>query len=120
MNAVGIDVSKGKSTVTIRRPGDMVLMPPCDIPHTQSAIHALIKLIKSLDGETKACMEHTGRYYESVANWLSDSGIFVSTVNPILIRDFGDDSFELLQYILIQPVQLQSDLPVIPFPRISV
>ena len=64
MNAVGIDVSKGKSTVTIRRPGDGVLMPPCDIPHTQSAINALIKLIKSLDGETKVCMEHTGRYYE--------------------------------------------------------
>ena len=40
MNAVGIDVSKGKSTVTIRRPGDMVLMPPCGIPHTQSAINA--------------------------------------------------------------------------------
>ena len=52
MNAVGIDVSKGKSTVTIRRPGDEVLMPPCDIPHTQSAINALIKQIKSLDGET--------------------------------------------------------------------
>ena len=60
MNAVGIDVSKGKSTVTIRRPGDGVLMPPCDIPHTQSAINALIKQIKSLDGETKVCMEHTG------------------------------------------------------------
>ena len=92
MNAVGIDVSKGKSTVTIRRPGDVVLMPPCDIPHTQSAINALIEQIKSLDGETKACMEHTGRYYEPVANWLSDAGIFVSAVNPILIRDFGDDS----------------------------
>ena len=25
-------------------------------------------------------------------NWLSDAGIFVSAVNPILIRDFGDDS----------------------------
>ena len=92
MNAVGIDVSKGKSTVTIRRPGDVVLMPPCDIPHTQSAINALIDQIKSLDGETKVCMEHTGRYYEPVANWLSDAGIFVSAVNPILIRDFGDDS----------------------------
>ena len=92
MNAVGIDVSKGKSTVTIRRPGDVVLMPPCDIPHTQSAINALIERIKSLDGETKACMEHTGRYYEPVATWLSDAGIFVSAVNPILIRDFGDDS----------------------------
>ena len=92
MNAVGIDVSKGKSTVTIRRPGDVVLLPPCDIPHTQTAVNALIEKIKSLDGETKACMEHTGRYYEPVANWLSDAGIFVSAVNPILIRDFGDDS----------------------------
>ena len=92
MNAVGIDVSKGKSTVTIRRPGDIVLMPPCDIPHTQSAINTLIERIRSLDGETKVCMEHTGRYYEPVATWLSDAGIFVSAVNPVLIKDFGDDS----------------------------
>lgn len=92
MNAVGIDVSKGKSTVTIRRPGDVVLMPPCDIPHTQSAINNLIEQIRSLDGETKVCMEHTGRYYEPVATWLSDAGIFVSAVNPILIKEFGDDS----------------------------
>ncbi len=92
MNAVGIDVSKGKSTVTIRRPGDIVLMPPCDIPHTQSAINDLIERIRGLDGETKVCMEHTGRYYEPVATWLSDAGIFVSAVNPILIKDFGDDS----------------------------
>lgn len=92
MNAVGIDVSKGKSTVTIRRPGDEILMPPCDIPHTQSAINDLIQKIKALDGETKVCMEHTGRYYEPVATWLSDAGIFVSAVNPILIRAFGDDS----------------------------
>ena len=92
MNAVGIDVSKGKSTVTIRKPGNVVLMPPCDIPHTQSAINNLISQIKDLDGETKACMEHTGRYYEPVASWLSDAGIFVSAVNPILIREFGDDS----------------------------
>ena len=92
MNAVGIDVSKGKSTVTIRKPGDVVLMPPRDIPHTQSQINSLIELIRGLDGETKVCMEHTGRYYEPVAMWLSDAGIFVSAVNPILIKDFGDDS----------------------------
>ena len=92
MNAVGIDVSKGKSTVTIRRPGDVVVMSPRDIPHTQSAINDLIGLIRGLDGETKACMEHTGRYYEPVATWLSDAGIFVSAVNPVLIKDFGDDS----------------------------
>ena len=92
MNAVGIDVSKGTSTVTIRRPGDIVVMSPRDIPHTQSAINDLIDLIRGLDGETKVCMEHTGRYYEPVATWLSDAGIFVSAVNPMLIKDFGDDS----------------------------
>ena len=92
MNAVGIDVSKGKSTVTIRRPGDIVVMSPRDIPHTQSAINDLIDLIRGLDGDTKVCMEHTGRYYEPVATWLSDAGIFVSAVNPMLIKDFGDDS----------------------------
>ena len=92
MNAVGIDISKGKSTVTIRRPGDVVLMSPRDIPHTQSALNSLIKFIKELDGETKVCMEHTGRYYEPIAARLSDAGIFVSAVNPKLIKDFSDDS----------------------------
>lgn len=92
MNAVGIDVSKGKSTVTIRRPGDIVVMSPRDIPHTQSAINDLIAQIKELDGDTIVCMEHTGRYYEPVATWLSDAGIFVSAVNPMLIKEFGDDS----------------------------
>ena len=36
MSAVDIDVSKGKSTVTIRRPGDIVLMPPCDSPQSMT------------------------------------------------------------------------------------
>ena len=92
MNAVGIDVSKKKSTVTIRQPGDLVLLPPRDYRHTQSSINELIATIKGLDGETKVCMEHTGRYYEPMAHWLSAAGIFVSAVNPKLIRDFGDES----------------------------
>ena len=92
MNAVGIDVSKGKSTVTIRQPGDIVVLPPCNIQHTQSEITELINFIKELDGETKVCMEHTGRYYEPMASWLSKAGIFVSAVNPMLIKNYGDES----------------------------
>ena len=92
MNAVGIDVSKKKSTVTIRQPGDLVLLPPRDYRHTQSSINELIATIKGLDGETKVCMEHTGRYYEPMASWLTNAGIFVSAVNPKLIKDFGDES----------------------------
>ena len=92
MNAVGIDVSKKKSTVTIRQSGDLVLLPPRDYRHTQSSINELIATIKGLDGETKVCMEHTGRYYEPMASWLTNAGIFVSAVNPKLIKDFGDES----------------------------
>lgn len=92
MNAVGIDVAKKKSTVTIRQPGDIVLLPPRDYRHTQSSINELIATIKGLNGETKVCMEHTGRYYEPMAAWLSAAGIFVSAVNPKLVRDFGDES----------------------------
>ena len=33
MNAVGIDVSKRKSTVTILRPGGKVIVKPFDVPH---------------------------------------------------------------------------------------
>lgn len=91
MNVVGIDVSKGKSTVTIRRSGGIVLMPPCDIPHTRSAVNALIEQIRGLDGETKVCMKQNGRYYEPVAALLSDAGIFVSTVNSLIIKNFGED-----------------------------
>ena len=92
LNAVGIDVSKGKSTVTIRRPGDEVVLAPYNVRHTRSSIDALIDKIRGLEGETKVCMECTGRYYEPMAMWLSNAGIFVSTVNPVLIKDFGDDS----------------------------
>ena len=62
MNAVGIDVSKEKSTVAIYQPGDQVILKSRDFHHTQSDISSLISIIKGLDGETKVCMEHTGRY----------------------------------------------------------
>ena len=92
MNAVGIDVSKGKSTVTIYKPGEEVVLSPRDFYHTRSEINELVSIIKNLSGDTKVCMECTGRYYEPVATWLNDADIFVSTVNPILIKNFGNDS----------------------------
>ena len=47
MNAVGIDVSKGKSMVTILRPFGEIVSSPFEIRHTSSDIHSLIKLIHS-------------------------------------------------------------------------
>ena len=92
MNAVGIDVSKGKSMVTILRPFGEIVSSPHEIRHTSDQIDALIKEIRSLDGDTRIVMEYTGRYHEPMARWLSDAGLFVSAVNPKLIKDFDNDS----------------------------
>ena len=92
MNAVGIDVSKNKSMVAILRPYGEVVLSPFEVRHTTSDINSLIDLIKSVDGETRIVMEHTGRYYEPLALHLSQAGLFVSAVNPKLIKDFSGNS----------------------------
>lgn len=92
MNAVGIDVSKGKSMVTILRPFGEIVVSPFEIRHTSDDIHSLIHLINSIEGESRIMMEHTGRYYETLAHQLSSAGLFVSAVNPKLIKDFDNDS----------------------------
>ena len=91
-NAVGIDVSKGKSVVAILRPYGEVVYSPFDLKHTASDISSLIALIKSIGGESRIVMEHTGRYYEVLANQLSNANLFVSAVNPKLIKDFDSES----------------------------
>ncbi len=92
MNAVGIDVSKGKSMVAILRPYGEIVSSPFEIKHTSGNIQSLIKQIKSIEGESRIVMEHTGRYYEPLARELSQAGLFVTAVNPKLIKDFGDNS----------------------------
>ena len=74
MNAVGIDVSKGKSMVTVLRPLGVVVAKPFEIGHTAAELRKLADFLKSLDGETKVIMEHTGRYYEPVAQVIHDRG----------------------------------------------
>lgn len=92
MNAVGIDVSKGKSTVAILRPQGIVVASPYDVSHTISDLKILASAIKKLKGETRVVMEATGNYYEPIARFLHEQGIFVSVVNPMLIRDFGGNT----------------------------
>lgn len=92
MNAVGIDVSKGKSMVAILRPYGEVVASPFEVRHTVSGLDSLVNLIKSVDGESRIVMEHTGRYYEPVIRKLTQANLFVCAVNPKLIKDFGGNS----------------------------
>ena len=92
MNAVGIDISKGKSMVSVMRPLGEVVAKPFSVRHTGSELKELADYLKSLNGETRVIMEHTRRYYEPVAQFLQDAGLYVSAVNPKLIKDYGNNS----------------------------
>lgn len=92
MNAVGIDVSKGKSTVAILRPFGEIVVSPFDVFHNPKELGELVTLLKSLDGETKVVMEYTGNYYLPIAQFLHNNGFFVSVINAILIHDYGNKS----------------------------
>ena len=60
MNCVGIDVSKGKSTIAVMRPFGEVVVSPFEVCHTVNELRELARQLKSLDGETRVVMESTG------------------------------------------------------------
>ena len=91
MNAVGIDVSKGKSTVAILRPLGEVVSLPFDVSHDYGSLERLADQIICLDGDTRVLMEATGRYHEPVAAALHERGIYVSVLNPLAIHGYHPD-----------------------------
>ena len=123
MNAVGIDVSKGKSTVAVLRPFGEVAVSPFDVIHNDSDLKQLAELIKALPGESKVVMEYTGTYFEPIAQFLHNNGIFVSVVNALLVHDYGGnslrkvktdkkDALKLASYALDRWTELDEYIPV--------
>lgn len=92
ITAVGIDVSKGKSMVAVRRPGGEVVLMPFLVQHNASDLKALVFTLKKLGGDIRVVMEHTGMYWRPIAHVLKEAGFFVSIVNAILIHNFTDNS----------------------------
>jgi len=92
MNAVGIDVSKGTSTVAIIRPLGEIVRKPFDVIHSPKGLSELANLILSLEGESKVVLENTGKYSDPVIKVLSEAGVFVCPVNAKLIHDYGGDT----------------------------
>ena len=92
MNCVGIDVSKGKSTIAVMRPFGEVVVSPFEVLHTDSELSELARLLKSLNDETRVVMESTGNYHTPVAWLLHGAGFYVSVVNAMLVHDYGNNS----------------------------
>lgn len=122
MNAVGIDVSKGKSMIAVMRPFGEVVSSPHEVSHTVIELKKLADYLKSLNGETRVIMEYTGRYFQPIAQYLHNSGIFVSVVNALLVHNYGEntlrrgktdkkDAIKLAYYALDRWVDL---VPYIP------
>lgn len=91
MNSVGIDVSKGRSTVAVMRPFGEVVISPVEVRHIDSELSKLAGLLKNLNGETRVVMEATGNYHVPVARSLHDAGLYVSVVNAKLVHGYGNN-----------------------------
>lgn len=107
---VGIDISKGKSTVAILSLDGEVIEEPFEITHDLSGLKVLEEKIKNIPKEDlKIVMEETGTYHLPVFGFLIDKGYFVVAENALKIKKYLDrglrkaktdkkDSYKLAEY----------------------
>ena len=90
MLAVGIDVSKSKSTVAILDSYGTVLATPFNMAHTQPEMNALVSRLKAFDEPITILLEYTGHYHYPVLKKLQEEGFPVCVVNPYQMKKYGD------------------------------
>ena len=90
MIAVGIDVSKSKSTVAILDSYGTVLATPFNMAHTQPEMNALVSRLKNVDEPVTILLEYTGHYHYPVLKKLQEEGFPVCVVNPYQMKKYGD------------------------------
>ncbi|WP_254005648.1 transposase [Enterococcus faecalis] len=69
-----------------------IVAKPFENSHIPSELDNLTNSSKSLDGETKIIMEYTGKYHQSILQFLIEQGVFVSIVHAKFIHYFGNNS----------------------------
>ena len=90
MIAVGIDISKGKSTVAILNGDGSIRAHPYEMHHSKADFEALIRYIRAVDDRPVILMEATGHYHYPVLNAFFKAGISFSVINPYLMKKYGD------------------------------
>lgn len=108
MISVGIDVSKGKSTVCVLKPGGEVLRTPFEMAHTKEDILSLVHLIRSYPEEVRVILEDTGHYHWSVVALLVENGIFVCSVNALRMKKYCAQSIRKVKTDRIDSVHIAS------------
>ena len=107
---VGIDISKGKSTVSILSVEGEIIEEPFEITHDVDGLTLLEEKIKKIPKEDlKIVMEETGTYHLPVLGYLLDKDYFVVAENALKIKKYLDqglrksktdkkDSYKLAEY----------------------
>lgn len=90
MIAVGIDVSKSKSTVAILSSDGEVLATPFNVGHVENDMTTLINYLKNQKDVVKILMEATGHYHLPILKKLLEANLFVSVINPYQMKKYGD------------------------------
>ena len=88
---LGIDVAKAKLDIALRLPSGKYRSKV--VMNTSDGFNTLTEWLKKHGtNNVHACMEATGTYWESVAEFLTDAGHAVSVINPAQIKAFGTAS----------------------------
>ena len=106
MLSIGIDVSKGKSTVCGMKPGGEIVYTPFEVQHTREGMSELVSLLRSSGEEVRAVLESTGSYHCPVVTALLENGIFVSVVNSLRMKRFCSQSIRKVKTDRIDAMQI--------------
>ena len=111
MIAVGIDVSKSKSTVAILNGDGSIRAKPFNVRHTADELLALVNYIKGTSEVPTILMEPTSHYHYPLLKAFRDANLPVCLINPYQMKKYGDtalrkaktdkrDSIRIAQYAL--------------------
>lgn len=88
MISVGVDVSKGKSTICILKPYGEIVSSPFEVIHTEAELSALATMLLRFNEEVRVVMESTGNYHYPILTFLLKKGIFVSVINSLEMHKY--------------------------------
>ena len=111
MIGVGIDVAKSKSMVAILSDDGEIIKEPFEIANTESGLEYLCSIIGELTDKVYCAVESTSVYHIPIVSYLQENDIFVSVINPLIIKKYASmdirkvktdkvDSLKLASYVL--------------------
>lgn len=90
---VGIDVSKGKSTISILSIEGEIIEMPFDINHDLTGLSFLEEILNKFNKEDlKIVLEQTGTYHLPILSYLLEKGFCVIAENALKIKKYLDRS----------------------------